>query len=350
MLTADAGRSASGGRGSPTRFGPADTPFIQPDGVRQVGLVPRECRLFWQTSSPPSNLQEVERTSPPSTEIRKHEKHLGPTRAPVPKPLLPLARVERSLPPRNTFDGTSSARDELTQRQARIQWLKQHETLDIPLRFPKNTGVRTGIENDGVIETIQAFAKVAQEYYKYGPPRGVEPASQLTEREMPTEEAYTVFPLPRTDTLPSFEKLPLVFQKIFPRKLKPTMREPVMPKPPRAQTKSNPGTWKNPVRLTPRLLTRQYQRLWDSLVWVRPKTEDVKGDWVRCSYESMLLYEQGRFEELRELDKQKRWAMEAGPRSRITPMSGSEAAWLREQQRSESNGTVDRAGVQQRSR
>ena len=234
-----------------------------------------------------------------------------------------------------------------TQRQARIQWLRQYETVDVPLRFPNGTNVSTGLEHLGMVDTILAFARIAQEYDRYGA-QDDDIGSHLSEKEKPTPVQHTQLPLPGWEQLPSFQNLPPVYQRIFPKKLKPTMREPPYPKPPRHHTRTNPHTWKNPVRLTPRFLTRNYWRFWDKLTWSRPKTADVQGDWVSCPYEEVLLWERGEFQKLNYLPPQSR-NLDPRFRSRLSEASPPVTDWVQVRKQKEKSKTmVDR--VMQRSK
>ncbi|WVR09568.1 hypothetical protein IAU60_006637 [Kwoniella sp. DSM 27419] len=94
--------------------------------------------------------------------------------------------------------------------------------------------------------------------------------------------------------------LPRHIRRIFPNKLIPTLREPPLPPPRPKATRQNPTTWSLPRRLSPRLLRRTYQRLWDKLVWVRPIPAPASADdqiaeegWKKCSYDEMKAYERG---------------------------------------------------------
>lgn len=208
--------------------------------------------------------------------------------------------------------------------------------------MPLGSGVQTGNENKGWVESLHAFAKIGQSYGKYGIISEA-PVAHLTEKEQPTESAYNSIPLPRGYDLPSFKLLPYNLQMVFPKKLKPTMREPPMPKPPRHETKGNPKTWKHPVRLTPRLLTRAYQRIWDELVWTRPEGQDPQGEWVQCRYEEVLLWEQGRWEELDQVRRTSEFRLSPAIKQCVSDMTQSEAFWVRRNREvKESKGRVDR--------
>ena len=118
--------------------------------------------------------------------------------------------------------------------------------------------------------------------------------------------------LPRGHELPTFVNLSPRLQRIFPIKLKPTLREAPYPRPPPREQRQTPHRWGRPMTLRPRLVQRMYRRLWDALAWVRPKASLEHGQvaWVRCSYEEMRQYERGEQFGEREIGgKRRMWPM-----------------------------------------
>lgn len=288
-------------------------------------------------------MQKIEATSPIQQIPRKYESLLGAGRPPVPVPLLPL--ISQSSVAHQQFhpDSTGVTKGpEISQRQVRVQWLKEYESVDVPLLMPRGSGVYTGNEGKGMAESLHAFAKIGKAYREYGSVSEA-PVSHFTEDEVPTDERFTAIGLPNGRELPAFERLPTSLQMLFPTKLKPTLREPPMPKPPRHETRANPKTWKHPVRLTPRLLTRSYQRIWDELSWTRPEGKDREGPWVRCGYEEVLLWEQGRWEELERTRRTSDHRLDPAVRERVMPMTPEESYWVKHgKERKATRATINR--------
>lgn len=167
--------------------------------------------------------------------------------------------------------------------------------------------------------------------------------SHYSEREQPTDPAFTTYDLPLTCNLPSYHRLSPVLQKIFPVKLRPTRREPVMPRPPRHETKLNPKTWRHPVRLTPRLVTRTYQRIWDGLSWVRPQGEAVDGPWVKCSYEEVLLWQRKEWDALKAAENKSKAGFRPAIQARFSNMTPQEEYWTKHKKgRKGTKATIDR--------
>ena len=274
------------------------------------------------------------------TEERPNEAKLGPGRPPVPIPLAPLLRARRSF---ERDDGPDTSGESSSGRQVKTQWQREVDNVEVPLAMPLGTGVVTGLENSGVVETLQAFAKVGKAYEQYGEPQEEDVISHYSEREQPTDPIFTIYDLPLTSTLPSYHRLSPVLQKIFPVKLRPTHREPVLPRPPRHETKLNPKTWRHPVRLTPRLVTRTYQRLWDHLAWVRPLGEAADGPWVKCSYEEVLLWQRKDWGALRDAENKRKAGFQPAVQARYSSMTPQEEYWTKHKKgRKSTKSTIDR--------
>jgi hypothetical protein len=294
----------------------------------------------WFPSTGSVDNQEVSKSSTTPTQVRVNEEKLGPGRPPVPIPLLPLLRAPL---PHERDDGRDTQGESSSGRQARSQWQREVDNVEVPLAMPLGTGVTTGLENSGVVETLQAFGKVGKAYQQYGEPQDEDVISHYSEREQPTDPIFTMYDMPLTSTLPSYHRLSPVLQKIFPVKLRPTHREPVMPRPPRHETKLNPKTWRHPVRLTPRLITRTYQRLWDDLPWVRPKGEAVDGAWVKCSYEEVLLWQRKDWGALKKAENRTKAGFRPTVQARFSNATPSEDFWAKQKiGRKSSKATIDR--------
>ena len=285
--------------------------------------------------------QRIAATSPPSDLIRKHEEHLGPGRPQIPACLEPLFKGH-SLVIAARVAASNHEQDEYSARKARAQWQKEVDSINVPLLMPTGTGIETGLEGSGVVETIQAFANVSHAYAKLRSDNYEE--EEELQAGTPITEYHTRYPFPRVDHLASFRSLPPVLQKIFPIKLKPTRREPPFPRPPRHETKLNPKTWKHPILLTPRVISRAYGQVWNELEWTRPKGRDPAGPWVSCSYEEVLLWGQGRWDELDEATSAKAAGWSIGTQARVSrePESTSDY-WLRwKKGRKETKSAIDR--------
>ena len=320
VLTTGPEHRASSCCESSARFAKADSRGVRSEGSSAAQQIPRRYRLFERST----DFQEVAKSSPISGEDRPNEAKLGPGRPPVPIPLAPLLRMPRSME-RDAMDENNG--ESSSGRQVKTQWQREVDNVEVPLIMPLGTGVTTGLEATGVVETLQAFAKVGKAYEQYGEPSEDDVISHLSEREQPTDPTFTIYDLPRTSTLPSYHRMSPVMRKIFPVKLRPTHREPVMPRPPRHETKLNPKTWRHPVRLTPRLVTRTYQRLWDELAWVRPQGEAVDGPWVKCSYEEVLLWQRKDWDALRNAANKRKAGFQPAVQARFSNMTPQEEYW-----------------------
>ena len=129
----------------------------------------------------------------------------------------------------------------------------------------------TGWEGKGIVEALQALSGLREVPHHQAMVHDIDQVGLLRGRDLPT-----------------FPNLSPILQRIFPFKLRPTLREPPFPRPPSGMTRSNPGTWHHPVRLDARLRRRVYARFWESLVWVR---QGDKG-WVKCTHQGMREWEE----------------------------------------------------------
>ncbi len=209
--------------------------------------------------------QNIRETSDGVTQLRANEHLLTYTRIDLPLALHPLRptplqpvdyapRARKYVPP---YAGKGKAIE---------AWHRDWEEVKVPLVLPQISGKlfpSTGWEGNGVVEGLRVLA-------------GLE-ASGLSESGA---NNTPLFP----STSPHLSP---ILRRIYPVKLRPTLREPSVPRPPPRMTRSNPSTWHYPVRLDARLLRRTYARLWNSLVWLRP----VEDGWEKCSYEQMREWE-----------------------------------------------------------
>ena len=204
--------------------------------------------------------------------------------------------------------------------------------------MPYGSGVFTGLEGKGVVETLMTFAKVNNAYEAYQPEIEPKPTSSSSAASQQTKSGHAR--LPRAQELPTFPLLSPEYRRIFPQKLKPTMREPPLPRPPKGHTRNNPKTWSNPSELTVRSITRVYTRLWESLSWSRPSSTEAYSwapqngkdeHWQKCSYEEVLLWEQKRWDDLRQASIGKKAKVRAGPAdlAQISRATEWESAFIR---------------------
>jgi hypothetical protein len=169
-------------------------------------------------------------------------------RPPVPPVLLPLAPAP-IIPPPLRPRARSTVPETAIRKAAARAWTRQWTGLRVPLILP-GVGPKTGWENTAVIANLRILAGVS---------------------------------IHTTDTGEiNLASIPGHMRKIYPIKLKPKPITQYQPPPPRA-TRQNPATWSNPHRLTRRLLRRAYQRLWENLVWVRPRG-DGSDQWEVCTF------------------------------------------------------------------
>lgn len=160
--------------------------------------------------------------------------------------------------------------------------------------LPSGSGIKTGWEDLGVLDSLRVLAGFHESktvYQKFRMPERVE------EDEI-TEDRRVVI---RHHQLETFGHLPKILRAIFPTKLRPTRRESPYPVPPPSHVRETPGRWSRPREVTPRLIRRAYQRLFESLNWVRPvylesggtKAGRVETSWVKCTFEQMRMWESG---------------------------------------------------------
>ncbi|BEI85147.1 hypothetical protein CcaverHIS002_0505480 [Cutaneotrichosporon cavernicola] len=150
-------------------------------------------------------------------------------------------------------------------REARKEWEYQWDNVSVPIVMPANEdGAATGWEGKGVIETMRAMAGFDSSPFPPTPPR----------------RAGAVKPKSPKEPLPSFNNLPNSLKAAFPRRPPSSYRTlPSFPQPRVALTRDNPRTWSNPRKMTPRLLRRTYNDVWERLDWVAkmPFRSDSQG-------------------------------------------------------------------------
>jgi hypothetical protein len=168
-------------------------------------------------------------------------------RPPVPPVLLPLTPASM-IPPPLKQRARSTVPETAIRKAAARSWTRQWTGLRVPLIIPGTGTPKTGWEGTPIIDNLRILAGLPQS-------------------EKPREFNLDI--------------LPAHIRRIYPINLKPESVEQYQPPPPRA-TRQNPRTWSNPHRLTRRLVKRAYSRLWESLVWVRPKRDSDQ--WEKCTF------------------------------------------------------------------
>ena len=169
------------------------------------------------------------------------------SRPPVPPLLLPLTPAPIIPPPLRQRARTSVPATAIRKAAAR-SWTRQWTGLGVPLVIPGTGSPKTGWEATPIIGNLKLLAGLPQ-----------------------TAETREV----------NLDILPAHIRRMYPIKLEPRPVEQYQPPPP-AATRQNPRTWSNPHRLTRRLVRRAYSRLWESLVWVRPKRDSDQ--WEKCTF------------------------------------------------------------------
>ena len=168
-------------------------------------------------------------------------------RPPVPLVLLPLTPAPINPPPLKQR-ARSTVPDTAIRKAAARSWTRQWTGLRVPLIIPGTGAPKTGWEGTPIIDNLKILAGQPQS----GKPREI-----------------------------NLDMLPKHIRRIYPMKLKPRAVDQYQPPPPRA-TRQNPRTWSNPHQLTRRLVRRAYMRLWESLVWVRPRRDSDQ--WEKCTF------------------------------------------------------------------
>jgi len=168
-------------------------------------------------------------------------------RPPVPPVLLSLTPAP-IVPPPLKQRARSIVPDTAIRKAAARSWTRQWTGLRVPLIIPGTGTPKTGWEGTPIIDNLQTLA---------GQPQTA-----------------------KTQAL-NLDMLPAHIRRIYPIKLKPKPVEQFQPPPPRA-TRQNPRTWSNPHQLTRRLVKRAYSRLWESLVWARPRRDPDQ--WEKCTF------------------------------------------------------------------
>ena len=169
------------------------------------------------------------------------------SRSPVPPVLVPFTPAAIIPPPLRQRARTTIPPTAIRKAAAR-SWTRQWTGLGVPLMISGTGTPKTGWEGTPVIDNLKILAGLPQ-----------------------TAETREV----------NLDMLPAHLRRLYPIKLKPRPVEQYQPPSPRA-TRQNPRTWSNPHRLTRRLVRRAYSRLWESLVWVRPKRDSDQ--WEKCTF------------------------------------------------------------------
>jgi len=165
----------------------------------------------------------------------------------VPPVLFPLTPAPINPPPLKQR-ARSTIPDTAVRKAAARSWTRQWTGLHVPLIIPGTGSPKTGWEVSPIIENLRILAGLPQ---------------TAKTREL------------------KLDNLPAHIRRIYPMKLKPRPVDQYQPPPPRA-TRQNPRTWSNPHQLTRRLIKRAYARLWESLVWVRPRRDSDL--WEKCTF------------------------------------------------------------------
>jgi hypothetical protein len=168
-------------------------------------------------------------------------------RPPVPPILLPLTPAP-IVPPPLKQRARSTVPETAIRKAAARSWTRQWTGLRVPLNITGTGTPKTGWEETPIIENLRILAGLPQ-----------------------TAETREL----------NLDMLPAHIRRIYPIELKLKPIEQYQPPPPRA-TRQNPRTWSNPHQLTRRLVKRAYSRLWESLVWVRPKRDSDQ--WEKCTF------------------------------------------------------------------
>jgi hypothetical protein len=354
----------------------------------------RELRLLAETS--PLTSQHIRITSQNPSATSDSDPPLA-GRPPLPPPLIPLRpdpilaqpvqRARKTVPPT------------AIRRAEKRAWTRDTKLVKAPLVLP-TSGVRdvdlthgervwsgsgtgtvpvgTGWERRGVVRSLRILAGLEGRLSGLAGLEGSQPLVPRRSRQdddsttttrndgRPNQEdkqsqmsASSIFP-----PLPTMDRLPPQFRRIFPRE--PVSRSAVPtppPPPPPRNTRQNPRIWTPPRLLTPRLIQRLYHRLWKTLEWVRPavhRSSTLEGDssvqsrsdqvgrvggaetekdgmypgnepirWVKCSWEEMRMWERG--EEVRDGRCKKKKKMETAARpeeGRWSVASEEERMWL----------------------
>jgi hypothetical protein len=168
-------------------------------------------------------------------------------RPPVPPVLLPFTPAP-IIPPPLRQRARTTVPETAIRKAATRSWTRQWTGLRVPLIIHGIGTPKTGWEGTPIIDNLRILAGIAQ-------------TAKIRELDL--------------------DVMPAHIRKIYPVKLKPKPVEQYQPPPPRA-TRQNPRTWSNPHELTRRLIRRAYSRLWESLVWVRPRRDSDQ--WEKCTF------------------------------------------------------------------
>jgi hypothetical protein len=193
----------------------------------------------------------------------------------VPPVLLPLTPAP-VIPPPLKQRARSTVPETAIRKAAARSWTRQWTGLRVPLIIPGTETPKTGWEGTPIIENLRILAGLPQ---------------TAKTREL------------------NLDMLPAHIRRIYPIKLKPKPIEQYQPPPPRA-TRQNPRTWSNPHQLTRRLVKRAYSRLWESLVWVRPKRDSDL--WEKCTFAELDEVPQVESEKKSRKDKKKQAVSRVG--------------------------------------
>ena len=232
---------------------------------------------------------------------------MGEDRVPIPAALQPVSS------PRNIPEHRAHIREQEPyhegKRQTLLAWQARWNTVTPPIYFPKGSGVSNGWEDKGIVDGLRAFAGVGNllmhgRHYDVPQPRRLKQTADL-----PNAESRVILPGP--EHLPTYHALSPVLRRIFPIKLKPTLREPPYPRPARHETKSEKLLWDHPVPLTKRVIRVAYECVWNRMEWVRPVSHDNLNDWVKCSFAEMKAWEAG--QEIDTSTRSKKGASDTGP-------------------------------------
>jgi hypothetical protein len=176
----------------------------------------------------------------------------------------------------------------------RIKWKADLTLTPVPMimpQVPEMSLPRTGWEGQGVAEALRMWAGVGKTVMpldiKQNPPKRVA-------RQKPRGDTSTII----TDLaqLPTYNLLTPQQQRLFPRNLKPTRREPLYPVPSYSKTRTNPRTWATPRSLDVRMLRRTYHSVWERSVWVKPVLKKGSSNannltWEQCTYDDIVRLE-----------------------------------------------------------
>jgi hypothetical protein len=168
-------------------------------------------------------------------------------RPPVPPVLLPFTPAPITPPPLRQRARTTVPETAIRKAASR-SWTRQWTGLRVPLIIPGIGTPKTGWEGTPIVDNLRILAGLAQ---------------TAKPREL------------------NLDMIPVHIRRIYPIKLRPKPVEQYRPPPPRA-TRQNPRTWSNPHELTRRLVRRAYSRLWETLVWVRPRRDSDQ--WEKCTF------------------------------------------------------------------